>query len=236
VVRQAQLRGPPQRSGEYHQVNWVSQRAQFSHQTLTRFARLNRCWDAKSESNPTRSLPGAQKWLSETVYGVRSLQNLKSEIENSSDLSSLFYMAKNGRLREKKALTIVARKRGIPNALISAILHSSQKTTRRYFTVYSEAGPLFGSRKRHSKTPANSEKTRHILELLHQKPTAFGINRTSWTQRALIQAYKERHSKVISRCTVQRLVKKVGYSWRKARRVLTSPDPNYEEKIRVAVE
>src|SRR5262249_25072879 len=133
----------------------------------------------------------------------------------------------------KKALTIVARKRGIPNAIISAILHCSRKTTRRYFTVYSEAGPsgLFGSRKRHSKTPADPEKTTHILELLHQKPTAFGINRTSWTQRALIQAYKERHNKVISRCTVQRLVKKVGYSWRKARRVLTSPDPNYEEKV-----
>jgi hypothetical protein len=137
---------------------------------------------------------------------VRSLQILKSEIENSSDLPTLLYVAKNGRLRErKKALTIVARKRGIPNAVISAILHSSQKTTRRYFTVYSEAGPsgLFGSRKQHSKSRADPEKATHILELLHQKPNAFGINRTSWTQHALIQAYKKRHNKVISRCTVQ---------------------------------
>src|SRR5262249_39003153 len=74
-IRQAQWREPPQRSGE-HQVNWVSQGAECSHETLTRFASLNRCWDAKSEPNPTRSLPGAQKWLSEIVYGVRSLQIL----------------------------------------------------------------------------------------------------------------------------------------------------------------
>ena len=236
-IRQAQLREPPQRSGEYHQVNRVAQGAHFSYQTLTRFARQNRCGVAQSESNPTRSLADAQKWLSETIHGGisgRSLETLKSEVENSSDLPTLLYMARNGRLRErKKALTIVARKRGISNATISAILHSSIKTTRRYFRVYSEAGPsgLFGSRKQHLKTPANPEKTRHILELLHQKPTTFGINRTSWTQRTLVQAYKECHNAVISRCTVQRLIKNTGYSWRKARRVLTSPDPNYEEKV-----
>src|SRR5262249_20922861 len=140
----------------------------------------------------------------------------------------------NGRLRErKKALTIIARKRGISNAMISTILHSSLKTTRRYFRVYSEEGALglFGSRTQRSKAPANSEKIRNILNLLHQKPNAFGINRTSWTQGALIQAYKGRHNEVISRCTVQRLIKKAGYTWRKARRVLTSPDRNYEEKV-----
>lgn len=211
-------------------TNLVAQGAQFSYQTLTRFARCNRCWDA----NPTRSLPGAQKWLSEVVHGGRSLKILKSAIEESSDLPTLLYKAKNGRIRErKKALTIIARKRGIPNAMISAILHSSRKTTRRYFKVYSEAGPsgLFDLSKQHSKTPAALEKARHILELLHQKPTAFGINRTSWTQRALVHAYKERHNEVISRCTVQRLINNAGYSWRRARRVLTSPDPNYEEKV-----
>jgi hypothetical protein len=69
--------------------------------------------------------------LSEIVHAGRSLEILKSEVENSSDLPTLLYIAKNGRLRErKKALTIIARKRGIPNAIISAILHSSRKTER----------------------------------------------------------------------------------------------------------
>src|SRR5262249_53662001 len=123
---------------------------------------------------------------------------------------------------------------GISNVAILKILHSSRKTTGRYFKLYSEAGPsgLFGSRTEHSATPCGgTEKTRHILELLHQKPTSFNINRTSWTQKALIQDYKARYNETISRRTVGQLIKDAGYSWRKARRVLTSPDPDYREKV-----
>jgi transposase len=162
---------------------------------------------------------------------------LSTEVTDSSDLHTLLGMAKNGRLRDrKKALTILARKRGIPNAIISAVLHSSRKTTRRYFTIYSKAGPsmLFGSSTRHAKTPTKDlEKTKHILDFLHQRPTAFGINRASWTQRALIHAYKERYDERLSQRTVERLIKSAGYSWRKARRTLASPDPNYDEKVEV---
>ena len=93
---------------------------------------------------------------------------------------------------------------------------------------------LFGSSARHAKTPTEDvERTKHILEFLHQRPTSFGINRTSWTQRALIHVYKERYDELISRRTVQRLIKSAGNSWRKARRILASPDSNYDEKVEV---
>jgi transposase len=217
--------------------------AQFSYQTLTRFVRENHFRKVANhfgnvKSNPTRSAVGAQQWLAEIIHGARSLKMLSTEVTDSSDLHTLLGMAKNGRLRDrKKALTILARKRGIPNATISAILHSSRKTTRRYFTIYSKAGPsmLFGSSTRHAKTPTKEdlEKTKHILDFLHQRPTAFGINRASWTQRALIHAYKERYDERLSRRTVERLIKSTGYSWRKARRSLASPDPNYDEKVEV---
>lgn len=159
---------------------------------------------------------------------------LTEKLMNMSDIARLD-KAKNGRLRvRKKALTVLARKRGISNAAISELLHSSIKSTRHYFKLYSEAGlsALFGSRTQHSAMPSSgTEKTRHIFELLHQKPTSFGINRTSWTQKALIQAYKARYNETISRSTVRQLIKDAGYSWRKARRVLTSPDPDYREKV-----
>ena len=88
-IREAQLR-EPQRSGEYHQANLI---AQFSHRPLP-VSRLNHGWDVKSESNVTRSLPCALKWLREAVYRQRALEILKSEIENSSDLPALLHMAK----------------------------------------------------------------------------------------------------------------------------------------------
>jgi hypothetical protein len=36
---------------------------------------------------------------------------------------------------------------------------------------------------------SNRTKTKRILETLHHKPTAFGINRTNWTQTTLLKAY-----------------------------------------------
>jgi transposase len=215
--------------------------AQFSYSTLTHFVRQKSFSDALS--NVTRSITAAQQWLTDIIHGSQSVETLErlinKEVHGSTDLAALLYAARNGRkLERKKAATILARKLGIPNTTISVILHSSPKTTRGYFKLYSEAGPsvLFGSSAHHSKTnDGDSEKTRNILEILHQKPALFGVNRTSWTQRALIRAYKERYRETISRSTVARLIKEAGYGWRKARRVLTSPDPNYREKVELLV-
>jgi len=143
-------------------------------------------------------------------------------------------MARNGTLLErKKAATILARKRGIPNAITATILHASRHTTRHYFKVYMEAGAagLFSGRPRLGKPAKDAEKTNRILELLHCRPDSIGFSRMNWTQRDLTQAYDARHHETISRSTLARLIKKAGYGWRKARRVLTSPDPNYQEKI-----
>jgi transposase len=196
--------------------------------TLTR-------WVRKADLRRPSAFMSSQQWLTEIVHGARSLKVLHTDVDDSSDLSLLLYKAKNGGPRErKKALTVLAKRRGISNVSISKILHSSRKTTRYYLRVCSQAGPaaLFGSSTQRSATPVvGTEKKKRILELLHQKPTAFDINRTSWTQKALIQAYKARYDEAISRHSVERLIKDAGYSWRKARRVLTSPDPDYHEKV-----
>jgi len=211
----------------------MAQGAQISYQALTGFVRRNHLW--KSKSDITRSVNAAQEWLAEIIHGARALEILKTQFDDSSDLATLLYSVKNGRGRErKKAATILARKRGIPNTIVAKILHSSRVTTRRYFKMYSEAGPsvLFDWSTHHSTTQADdAQKTGHIIELIHNKPSAFGINRTTWTQCALIHAYKECHNESMSRSTITRLLKNAGYGWRKARRVLTSPDPNYRDKV-----
>lgn len=201
---------------------------EISYSTLTRWIRM-------ADLRRPSAIISTQQWLTEIVHGARSLEVLHTDVADPGDLAVLLYKARNGGPRErKKALAVLARKRGISNVAISRILHSSRKTTRYYFRVYSQAGPtaLFGSTTQRSATPfAGTEKTRRILELLHQKPTAFDINRTSWTQKTLIQAYKARYDETISRRSVEKLIKDAGYSWRKARRVLTSPDPDYREKV-----
>jgi transposase len=221
----------------------VAQGARFSYPSLTHFVRRERIREAKSDvshtqSNATQSIATAKEWLAEITYGWRPTRILTTEFKDPSALATLLKIVRNGTLRErKKAATILARKRGIPNTVIAKILHASGRTTRRYFKVYREAGAagLFSGEPRLGKPAKHAEITNRILELLHCRPDSIGFNRMNWTQRDLIQAYEARHHETISRSTLARLIKKAGYGWRKARRVLTSPDPNYQEKVELLV-
>jgi hypothetical protein len=78
-------------------------------------------------------------------------------------------------------------------------------------------------------------KKRRIFEILHARPKSFGLNRTNWTRQSLVIAYQKEHGEAISTGTVGRLIKRAGYRLKTARRVLTSPDPNYREKVELVL-
>ena len=202
--------------------------------TLTAFCRKNHLLD--STCDPRRSVVAARQWLMELINGAHTVERLKFQFPDVADLLFLLSQLKHGRSRHrKKAATILARQRGISNSLIAAALRSSRSTTRRYYKMYIEVGleKLFDwNTTRHMGAEAqSSDRTKRILELFHHKPTAFGINRTSWTQPALLKAYKQSYGEIISRSTLARVLRRAGYRWKKARRVLTSPDPRYHEKV-----
>ena len=202
--------------------------------TLTAFCRHNHLLD--SGSDPRRSVVAARQWLLDLIGGRNTLERLQSQLPDVADLRFLFSQLKHGRSRyRKKVATILARRRGISNSMIAATLRSSRSTTRRYYKMYLEAGPeklLAWNTTRHMGEAAqSSDRTKGILEVLHHKPAAFGINRTNWTQPALLKAYEQSYGEIISRSTLARILRRAGYRWRKARRVLTSPDPRYHEKV-----
>jgi transposase len=70
-----------------------------------------------------------------------------------------------------------------------------------------------------------------LIEILHHKPNVCGINRSNWTQQSLADAYEKQYGQRMSTSTVSRLLREAGHSWKKFRKVLTSPDPNYREKV-----
>jgi transposase len=77
--------------------------------------------------------------------------------------------------------------------------------------------------------------TNALLEVLHNNPKAYGINRSSWTLRSLASAFQKHYGIEISKSSVGRFLKDAGYSWKKSQRVLTSSDPDYEEKVRLVL-
>jgi transposase len=78
---------------------------------------------------------------------------------------------------------------------------------------------------------ALEQKRSRILEILHASPRSYGINRSNWSLPSLAAAYSHQHDEPIGSSTVGRLLRKAGYTMKKARKVLSSPDPEYREKV-----
>ena len=75
------------------------------------------------------------------------------------------------------------------------------------------------------------EKTKRILKTFHHKPSEYNINRSNWTLASLGKVYENQFGERISPSSVGRHLKNSGYSIKKAKSVLTSPDPDYREKV-----
>jgi transposase len=73
--------------------------------------------------------------------------------------------------------------------------------------------------------------TRALIEILHHKPSAYGINRSNWNQGSLADAFGKLYGQRPSKSTVSRLLRQAGVRWKQSRKVLTSPDPKYRDKV-----
>jgi transposase len=171
------------------------------------------------------------------MQGRKSHQDLVAELPRLEHIDYLLKKIRSGGFKDKKkACTILARQKGISNRIIANALHASPKTTRKYYALVAKHGlsELFQSGSVRSRSAdEQAKRTKRLLELLHHKPKDFRINRTSWSQVSLAWAYRIRFGEGISRSSVARYIKKTGFAWKKAKRVLTSPDPQYREKLEV---
>lgn len=91
-------------------------------------------------------------------------------------------------------------------------------------------------REEKSRRKKMEKRTKSLLEILHQPPLSFGVNRSNWSLQSIVDVFEKEHGESISKSTVSRLIKKAGYRIRKARKVLTSPDPDYREKVEMLLQ
>jgi transposase len=83
-----------------------------------------------------------------------------------------------------------------------------------------------------------SKRTRLVLDaeplraLLHERPRAFGKPRSTWTLRLAAEVCWERGLTPyqVSIETIRQALKRLGISWRRAKRWITSPEPQYALK------
>jgi len=69
-----------------------------------------------------------------------------------------------------------------------------------------------------------------VFKVLHSPPSEYGYNRTTWKFNDLQKAIESIGIQV-GRHSIRRIIKTAGYRWLKAKKVLTSKDPDYRKKL-----
>jgi transposase len=108
------------------------------------------------------------------------------------------------------------------------------QTFRKYYIRYRQSGAEAdllpqrrGPRKR---APQAVEASEALFKTLHAPPSDFGYNRTTWKLADLQEALKAR-GVLLTKRAIRATIKSAGYRWLKARKVLTSHDPDYQAKL-----
>ena len=155
--------------------------------------------------------------------------------ENDMVVLNKWRLSNNRRLWSK-AVAILETNRGATVSGLCTKLEKGHRIIERWVKVYCEKG-LEGLRRSQgrSQNPDMLEKMEkkreHIIEILHESPQLHNINRSSWSLDTLAEAYEAQNGESIGRSTVSEYVRAEGYAFKKARKVLTSPDPEYRKKL-----
>jgi len=69
-----------------------------------------------------------------------------------------------------------------------------------------------------------------VFKCLHSPPRTHGFNRTTWRMQDL-KSVLAAQGLEIAVCNIREIIRNAGYRFRKARKVLTTNDPNYRQKL-----
>lgn len=180
-----------------------------------------------------------EKWLTKLARGTLSAEALAESSQPLSveDVDTLLTcVRKSPQFRRKYAIAVLAHHNGIPTPHVMAFLGVSERSINRWVRTCAMRGvktllrDRFPGRGPHNKAK-DQDYVRPVFEILHAPPSSFGINRTTWRLRDIAAIMMQR-GLLISASTIARITEAAGYSYRKAKRVLTSPDPDYREKLK----
>ena len=133
--------------------------------------------------------------------------------------------------QRKKALVILANDAGFSASEIAAFLAVSRSSVRKYLKDFRSGGtPSLLSRKTKARKANDANFRSAVFALLHEPPSASGINRTTWKMVDLQRMLAKRGYPACSG-VIRAVIREAGYRWKSARVVLTSTDPEYREKL-----
>ncbi|MFG6459269.1 IS630 family transposase [Roseateles sp. BYS96W] len=140
-------------------------------------------------------------------------------------------LSRHGAAARKRLLAVLATEEGFSLKTIAKHLGVALNTVRRSRLLYEHGGvEALLHQKRRARVADDDEYRAALYKLIHEPPSQSGFNRTSWRISDLVEVMNKR-GYPSRRAVLREAIAKSGFRWRAARTVLTSSDPNNQEKL-----
>jgi transposase len=175
----------------------------------------------------------AFEWMRAVLQKDINLDALRRETGDVPDVTILLQRLYDGHLPDRnRSMVVLASRRGLSSGMVCSFLAIDKETRRKYLRRFEDGGQdaLFARQTRSTRKFDNEAVRQAVFGLLHEPPSNYGINRTTWIMRDLSRVLREMGRPACPE-VIRRITKAAGYRWRKARVVLTSSDPDYTDKL-----
>jgi transposase len=175
-------------------------------------------------------------WIQKTIQNAISCEDMYADLKGEFEPELVAYLLreiKSGPLRNRdRAVALLTRKKGFSAQIVSRLLFVSEKTIFKWLQTFKEggAGKLFATRSNDVKKADRKEYKDAVFSILHAPPSSYGINRTSWRIEDITRILGQTGLR-ICKDGVSKIIRDAGFRFRKAKKVLTSNDPNYRKKL-----
>lgn len=129
-------------------------------------------------------------------------------------------------------MVVLASRRGLSCGMVCDFLGIDNHTHHKYARAFENGGhaALFARQTKSTRKFDDDAIKKTVFGILHEPPSNYGINRTTWIMPDLSRVLREAGRPACPE-VIRKITKAAGYRWRKARKVLTSADPEYREKV-----
>ncbi|XGV96003.1 MAG: exonuclease domain-containing protein [Leptolyngbya sp. BL-A-14] len=189
-----------------------------------------------NRSSQNRDTLEQLEWMQRVQNGKIQYEELEIILADKLELKDIHFLINhilNSPLNyRERALTVLFYLHKVPRYLISRFLMLSPRTVRRYIEKHEVYGvrKLLDFSRRKIKKREDPRFIEKVFEILHAPPSSYAINRTSWTMKDLHRIMAETGFG-IAPSNIRQIIRDAGYKFRNAKKVLTSTDPNYREKL-----
>jgi transposase len=175
----------------------------------------------------------AFEWMRAVLQKEISIDTLRREIGDVPDITALLDCLYDGRLSDRnRSMVVLASRRGLSGGTVCDFLGIDKQTHRKYLRTFKNGGhaALFARQTKSTRKFDNEAVKQAVFGILHEPPSNYGINRTTWIMPDLSRVLRDTGQPACPE-VIRKITKAAGYRWRKARKVLTSTDPEYREKV-----